>query len=195
MLLLLSCSATPGLASVRRDHTTTHLIGLASLLGPGHAAAGGLASDTESAGSPTSPPRLRQRPTVAIRPSASAGGGATIARTRASSAASPFGTTPRSDRTVSLGGPATRGAGARPGPRARYQPPLAGLLSVLHRFEQPATPYAAGHRARPQRTWQCSPSVSVSAVLLVRSRMGMRCRMVIVLGPMRTSLTSSRSTR
>ena len=30
---------------------------------------------------------------------------------------------------------------------------------------------------------------------VVRSRMGMRCRMVILSGPMRTSLTSSRSTR
>ena len=33
-----------------------------------------------------------------------------------------------------------------PGARARYRPPLARQLSLLHRFEQPATPYAAGHR-------------------------------------------------
>jgi murein DD-endopeptidase MepM/ murein hydrolase activator NlpD len=34
----------------------------------------------------------------------------------------------------------------RPGPPARYHPPVAGRLVVLHPFEPPPTPYAAGHR-------------------------------------------------
>jgi murein DD-endopeptidase MepM/ murein hydrolase activator NlpD len=143
MLLLLSCSATPGLASVRRDHPTTRLIGLASLPDSSRPVAAGIASQAE----PTRSPQLRLRPTVAIRPGTSAAGGATTARTKGASAPSPFGTIlPRSDRAISLGWAGTRSPGAKPGPRARYRPPLAGLLSVLHRFQQPTTPYAAGHR-------------------------------------------------
>jgi murein DD-endopeptidase MepM/ murein hydrolase activator NlpD len=143
MLLLLSCSATPGLASVRRDHPTTRLIGLASLPDSSRPVAGGIPSQAE----PTRSPQLRLRPTVAIRPGTSAAGGATTARTKGASAPSPFGTIlPRSDRAISLGWAGTRSPGAKPGPRARYRPPLAGLLSVLHRFQQPTTPYAAGHR-------------------------------------------------
>jgi murein DD-endopeptidase MepM/ murein hydrolase activator NlpD len=34
----------------------------------------------------------------------------------------------------------------RPGPLPRYRPPVAGRLVVLHPFEPPPTPYAAGHR-------------------------------------------------
>ena len=67
----------------------------------------------------TGPPQLQLRPTVTYRP--------------------------RTDRAVSLDWAETRSTSG-PSPRARYRPPLAGLLSVLHRFEQSATPYAAGHR-------------------------------------------------
>src|SRR2546430_1492293 len=71
--------------------------------------------------------------------------GAQPARPRASGVAL-YGTSlPRSDRAVSLGWAGTGSTGA-PGDRTPYRPPLAGLLSVLHRFEQPTTPYAAGHR-------------------------------------------------
>ncbi len=34
----------------------------------------------------------------------------------------------------------------RPGPPPRYRPPVAGRLVVLHPFQPPPTPYAAGHR-------------------------------------------------
>ena len=146
LLLLLSCSATPGLASVRRDHPTTRLTGLAYLPASSRPVTGGIASEAEPTRSPTSPPQLRLRPTVAIRPGTSAASSAT-ARTKGSSAPSPLGTIlPRSDRAISLGWAGARSPGAKPGPRARYRPPLAGPLSVLHRFEQPTTPYAAGHR-------------------------------------------------
>ena len=37
-------------------------------------------------------------------------------------------------------------ASVRPGPLPRYRPPVAGRLVVLHPFEPPPTPYAAGHR-------------------------------------------------
>jgi murein DD-endopeptidase MepM/ murein hydrolase activator NlpD len=147
MLLLLSCSATPGLASVRRDQPTTRLIGLAFVPGSSRPVVVGTASDAEPTRSLTSPPRLRLGPTIAIRLGISAASGAATAGTKGSKAPSPIGTIlPRSDRAISLGWPGTRIPGAKPGPRARYRPPLAGLLSVLHRFEQPATLYAAGHR-------------------------------------------------
>ena len=147
MLLLLSCSATPGLASVPRDRPTTLLIGLAYLPASSTPVAGGIASDAEPTRSLTRPPQLRLRPTIAIRPGTSAASGGTTARTKGSSEPSHFGTIlPRSDRAISLGWAGARSPGAKPGHRARYRPPLAGLLSVLHRFEQPTTPYAAGHR-------------------------------------------------
>jgi murein DD-endopeptidase MepM/ murein hydrolase activator NlpD len=142
MLLLLSCWAMPGLASLRHDQTTTaHVTVLASQSGARRAATGAITPDQESTRSPTRPPL---RLTVAMRPGALAAGAAT-ALGRASGAA-PFGNNvPRSDRAVSLVWAGTGSMGA-PGARTRYRPPLAGLLSVLHRFEQPATPYAAGHR-------------------------------------------------
>jgi murein DD-endopeptidase MepM/ murein hydrolase activator NlpD len=142
MLLLLSCSAMPGLASLRHDQTTTaHVTVLASQSGARRAATGAITPDQESTRSPTTPPL---RLTVATRPGAFAAGAAT-ALTRASEAALFGNNLPKSDRAVSLGGAGTRSTAA-PGGRARYRPPLAGLLSVLHRFDQPATPYAAGHR-------------------------------------------------
>jgi murein DD-endopeptidase MepM/ murein hydrolase activator NlpD len=142
MLLLLSCSAMPGLASLRHDQTTTaHITVLASQSGARRAATSAITPDQESTRSPTKPP---PRLTVAMRPGAFAAGAAT-AVTRASEAALFGNNLPRSDRAVSLGGAGTRSTAA-PGGRTRYRPPLAGLLSVLHRFEQPATPYAAGHR-------------------------------------------------
>ena len=142
MLLLLSCSATPGLASLRHDQTlTAHLTGRASQSGARRAATVGMIPDAESTRSPTRPPLS---PTVAMRPGAFAAGGPTTL-TRAFRAALFGNNLPRSDRAISLGWAATGRTGA-PGVRARYRPPLAGLLSVLHRFEQPPTPYAAGHR-------------------------------------------------
>jgi murein DD-endopeptidase MepM/ murein hydrolase activator NlpD len=145
MLLLLSCSAMPGLASLRHGQTTTADVtvlasqsGLASQSAARRASTGAITPDQESTGSPTRPPL---RLTVPMRPGAFAAGAAT-ARTRASETARLGNDLPRSDHAVSLGG---AGTGA-PGARTRYRPPLAGLLSVLHRFEQPATPYAAGHR-------------------------------------------------
>ena len=142
MLLLLSCSAMPGLASLRHDQTTTaHVTVLASQSGARRAATGAITPDAESTRSPTRPPL---RLTVAMRPGAFAAGAAT-APGRTSGAALFGDNVPRSDRAVSLGWAGTGSTGA-PGARTRYRPPLAGLLSVLHRFEQPATPYAAGHR-------------------------------------------------
>jgi len=142
MLLLLSCSAMPGLASLRHDQTTTtHVTVLASQSGARRAATGVITPDQESTKSPTRP---RLRLALAMRPGAFAAGAAT-ALTRASGAALIENNLPRSDRAASLGGPGT-GSTDAPGGRTRYRPPLAGLLSVLHRFEQPATPYAAGHR-------------------------------------------------
>ena len=102
MLLLLSCSAMPGLASLRHDQTTTaHVTVLASQSGARRAATGAITPDQESTRSPTRPPL---RLTVAMRPGAFAAGAAT-ALGRASGAA-PFGNNvPRSDRAVSLAGP------------------------------------------------------------------------------------------
>ena len=147
MLLLLSCSATPGLASVRRDQTDDppdRSCICARLEPPGSRrdrigrGAHQIADQPAAAAAKThhrDPPRHF------------AASGAATAGTKGSRAPSPFGTIlPRSDRAISLGWPGTRIPGAKPGPRARYRPPLAGLLSVLHRFEQPATLYAAGHR-------------------------------------------------
>src|SRR5690242_1531562 len=142
MLLLLSCSATPGLASLRHDQVSTaHLIGSASHSGAHSAATGRMTPDAESTRSPT---RRPLRFTVALRPGAFAAGGAT-AVTRASGTALFRTSLPRSDHAVSQGWPRTGNTGM-PDARARYRPPLAGPLSVLHRFEQPPTPYAAGHR-------------------------------------------------
>jgi murein DD-endopeptidase MepM/ murein hydrolase activator NlpD len=142
MLLLLSCSATPDLASLRHDQTpTAHLAALASQSGAYRAATGGMTPDAESTRSPTRPPL---RLTVAMRPGAVPAGAAT-ALTRAPRAVRFGNNLPRYDRAVSPGGAGT-GSTAAPGGRTRYRPPLAGLMSVLHRFERPATPYAAGHR-------------------------------------------------
>ena len=81
-----------------------------------------------------------------MRPGAFAADAAT-ARTIVSGTALFGNTLPRSDRAVSPGFVRTEGESTgAPAARARYRPPLAGQLSVLHRFEQPATPYAAGHR-------------------------------------------------
>jgi RNA-directed DNA polymerase len=75
----------------------------------------------------------------------------------------------------------------------------AEVLTDLGDQEESLTGTPQGGILTPQRNGQLrrwSPSVSVLAgcwsVLVVRSRMGMRCRMVIFSGPMRTSLTSSR---
>ena len=141
MLLLLSCSATPGLASLRHDQApTAHLSDLASRSGADGSATGGMTPEAESAKSPTKP----LRSALAMRPGAFAADAAT-ARTKVSGSALFGNTLPRSDRAVSPGWAGTERTGT-PGARARYRPPLAGQLSVLHRFEQPATPYAAGHR-------------------------------------------------
>lgn len=138
MLLLLSCSAAPGLASLRHDQApTAHLSGRAPQSGARRTAT----PDAESTRSPTRPPLSL---TVAIRPSAFAAGDMTDL-TRAAGAALFRNNLPRSIRAVSLGWTGTGSTGAS-GVAARYRPPLAGLLSVLHRFEQPPTPYAAGHR-------------------------------------------------
>ena len=142
MLLLLSCSAMPGLASLRHRQTTTaHVTVLASQSGARRATTGAITSDQESTKPPTRPPL---RLTVTMRPGAFAAGAATTL-TRASEAARFGNNLPKSDHAVSLGAAGTGSTGA-PGARTRYRPPLAGLLSVLHRFEQPVTPYAAGHR-------------------------------------------------
>ena len=143
MLLLLSCSATPGLASLRHDQApTAHLSDLASRSGADGSATGGMTPEAESAKSPTKP----LRSALAMRPGAFAADAAT-ARTNVSGTALFGNTLPRSDRAVSPGFVRTEGESTgAPAARARYRPPLAGQLSVLHRFEQPATPYAAGHR-------------------------------------------------
>jgi murein DD-endopeptidase MepM/ murein hydrolase activator NlpD len=142
MLLLLSCSAMPGLARLRHDQTTTaHVTVLASESGARRAATGTITPDQELTRSPT---RWPLRLAVAMRPGAF-GAGVGTALTRTSRAALFGKNLPTSDGAVSLGGAGTGSTGA-PGGRTRYRPPLAGLLSVLHRFEQPATPYAAGHR-------------------------------------------------
>ena len=142
MLLLLSCSAMPGLGSLHHGQTTTaHVTVLASQSGARRATTGAITSDQESTKPPTRPPL---RLTVTMRPGAFAAGAVTTL-TRASEAARFGNNLPRSDHAVSLGAAGTGSTGA-PGARTRYRPPLAGLLSVLHRFEQPATPYAAGHR-------------------------------------------------
>ena len=142
MLLLLSCSAMPGLGSLHHGQTTTaHVTVLASQSGARRATTGAITSDQESTKPPTRPPL---RLTVTMRPGAFAAGAVTTL-SRASEAA-PFGNNlPKSDHAVSLGAAGTGSTGA-PGARTRYRPPLAGLLSVLHGFEQPVTPYAAGHR-------------------------------------------------
>ena len=142
MLLLLSCSAMPGLGSLHHGQTTTaHVTVLASQSGARRATTGAITSDQESTKPPTRPPL---RLTVTMRPGAFAAGAVTTL-TRASGAARFGNNLPKSDRAVSLGAAGTGSTGA-PGARTRYRPPLAGLLSVLHRFEQPVTPYAAGHR-------------------------------------------------
>ena len=141
MLLLLSCSATPGLAGLRHDQTlTAQATGSSSRTSAHPAATGGMTPDAESTRSPTRSPL---RFTVALRPGAFAASRAT-AVPRASREALIGTSLPRPDHVVSLG-PGTGSAGM-PNARARYRPPLPGLLSVLHRFEQPPTLYAAGHR-------------------------------------------------
>src|SRR5262245_34876687 len=119
MLLLLSCSAAPGLASLRHDQTlTAHLTGRASQSGPRRAATVGMTPGAESARSPTRPPLSLA---VAMRPGAFATGGAT-ALARASRTPLFGYNRPRSDRAISLGWARTVGTGG-PGAGARYRPP------------------------------------------------------------------------
>src|SRR5262252_5489666 len=122
MLLLLSCSATPGLAILRHDlRPTAHVSDLASRSGAGRSATGGMTPDVVSARSPTRPPL---RSALAMRPGAYVAGAAT-ARTNVSPTALFGNTLPRSDRAVSSGWAGTERTGM-PGARARYRPPLAG---------------------------------------------------------------------
>ncbi|WP_245713664.1 reverse transcriptase domain-containing protein [Nocardia vaccinii] len=75
----------------------------------------------------------------------------------------------------------------------------AGVIEAGKGFAPADEGTPQGGVSSPQQGWQCSPSWSVlsaeGVLSPVRSRMGIRWRMVIFSGPMRTSLTSSFITR